>query len=431
MNAFTEVRLKFVSVEPLKYGANAAAEFDDPDWPRFVRITDIDSNGKLREETFRSLPREIAKPYLLQEGDVLLARSGATVGKSFIYEKQWGEACYAGYLIRLRVSKEFDARYVYWCLQGSKYWSDIESNLIQSTIQNVSAERYASFRVPSPPLEIQRRIARFLDEKMTRIDALITKKRTLLDRLAEKRQAVITHAATKGLNPDAPMKPSGIDWLGSIPAHWEIGNIRRFAQMKTGHTPSRSVPEYWDNCTIPWFTLADVWQLRDGTRWYLEETEEKISEIGLANSAAELLPSGTVVFSRTASVGYSGIMPERMATSQDFWNWICGPKLTPEYLLLLFRSMTQKFEESTNGSTHKTIYQGIAAGLEICVAPREEQRAIAAYVFDLAPAIDAAATKVRASIDQLIEYRAALITAAVTGKMRSEDARHEPALEGS
>jgi type I restriction enzyme S subunit len=418
VSTFGEIRLKFTSGEPLKYGANAAAEFDNPDWPRFVRITDIDDNGRLRDETFRSLPTEAAKSYLLREGDVQLARSGATVGKSFIYEKQWGEACYAGYLIRLRVSGEYYARYIYWCLQGSRYWSDIESNLIQATIQNVSAERYSNFRVPSPPLETQRRVARFLDEKTARIDALIEKKRALLDRLAEKRQALITRAVTKGLNPDAVMKPSGIEWLGVIPAHWEAGNIRRFAQMKTGHTPSRSNPEYWDNCTIPWFTLADVWQLRDGTRWYLEETAEKISEFGLANSAAELLPAGTVVFSRTASIGFSGIMPEPMATSQDFWNWICGPKLLPEYLLLLFRSMKQKFEESTSGSTHKTIYQGTAAGLQICVAPLEEQKAISAYVFDRARAIDEAVIQVRKSLERLTEYRAALITSAVTGQNR-------------
>lgn len=268
-----------------------------------------------------------------------------------------------------------------------------------------------------PPLETQRRIARFLDEKTARIDALIEKKRALLERLAEKRQALITRAVTKGLNPDAPLKPSSIDWLGDIPAHWETGNIRRFARMKTGHTPSRSNPEYWSDCTIPWFTLADVWQLRNGVRWYLEQTAEKISEIGLANSAAELLPAGTVVLSRTASIGYSGVMPEPMATSQDFWNWICGPKLIPEYLLLLFRSMTQKFEESTSGSTHKTIYQGIAAGLEIRVAPLEEQRSIADYVFDRALAIDNGAAKIRTSIEKLIEYRVALITAAVTGSI--------------
>ena len=81
--------------------------------------------------------------------------------------------------------------------------------------------------MPLPPLDTQRRIARFLDEKTARIDGLIEKKRMLLDRLAEKRQALITRAVTKGLNPDAPMKPSGIDWLGDIPAHWEVRRINR------------------------------------------------------------------------------------------------------------------------------------------------------------------------------------------------------------
>ena len=111
----------------------------------------------------------------------------------------------------------------------------------------------------------------------------------------------------------------------TVPSHWESGNIRRFAQMKSGHTPSRSVSAYWENTDIPWFTLADVWQLRDGKQIYLGDTVNKINELGLANSAAELLPACTVVLSRTASVGYSGIMPRPMATSQDFWNWLCGP----------------------------------------------------------------------------------------------------------
>lgn len=317
----------------------------------------------------------------------------------------------------VRPSKRVDSGFIGWAAKSEPFVSEVVARSVGVSYPAINASELVNIEVPLPPLETQQRIARFLDEKTVQIDGLIEKKRALLDRLAEKRQALITRAVTKGLDPAAPMKPSGIDWLGDVPAHWEVGNIRRFAKMKTGHTPSRSNPEYWDDCTIPWFTLADVWQLRDGTRWHLKETAEKISETGLENSAAELLPAGTVVFSRTASIGYSGIMPEPMATTQDFWNWICGPKLTPEYLLLLFRSMSQKFDESTSGSTHKTIYQGIAAGLEICVPPTDEQKRISPYVFEKASAIDAAVNQVRLSIDKLAEYRAALITAAVTGKL--------------
>lgn len=315
-------------------------------------------------------------------------------------------------------SDQFDQRFGYYIWLSEKV-TDRLSAIVQSATrshQRVLPADILKLPWKWPPLETQKRIAAFLDEKTSQIDALIAKKKALLERLAEKRQAIITQSVTKGLKPAAPMKDSGIDWLGQIPAHWERGNIRRFATMKTGHTPSRSVAEYWDDCTIPWFTLSDVWQLRDGTRIYIEDTAEKISALGLANSAAELLPAGTVIFSRTASIGFSGIMPVAMATTQDFWNWICGPKLSPEYLLLLFRAMTQKFAEITNGSTHKTIYQPIAAGLEICVPPREEQGKIIMMVTGAMKEADVARTKITESIARLTEYRSALITAAVTGQ---------------
>lgn len=132
-----------------------------------------------------------------------------------------------------------------------------------------------------------------------------------------------------------PMKPSGLEWAGDIPAEWDVAKICLLARLESGHTPSRQAPEYWapEECTIPWFSLADVWQLRDGTQDYLGDTAEKISPRGLANSAARLLPAGTVVLSRTASVGFAGIMPRPMATTQDFANWVCGDRLMSEYLL--------------------------------------------------------------------------------------------------
>lgn len=184
--------------------------------------------------------------------------------------------------------------------------------------------------------------------------------------------------------------------------------------MKTGHTPSRSNDEFWVDCTIPWFTLADVWQLRDGTRKFLGETANQISELGLANSAAELLPAGTVVLSRTASVGFSGIMPKPMATSQDFWNWVCGPGLMPEYLLYQLRAMTQEFQLMIQGSTHKTIYQAVAATLSCAVPPVDEQRAIADYLNRETAQIDELIAEQDALVSSLIERRELAITWAVT-----------------
>lgn len=323
----------------------------------------------------------------------------------------------SGELLCLRGDDRVLPRYLFYVVSSKAFVDAINAETFGSKMPRADWETVGHQPLPLPAIETQKRIVSFLDEKTAQINGLIEKKRKMLIRLSEKRQAIITQTVAKGLNPAAPMRNSGIDWLGPIPAHWKKGNIRRFASMKTGHTPSRNEPEYWEDCTVPWFTLSDVWQLRDGTRIYIEDTAEKISMLGLANSAAELLPAGTVIFSRTASIGFSGIMPCPMATTQDFWNWICGPKLIPEYLLFLFRAMTQKFAEITNGSTHKTIYQPIAAGLEICVPPIHEQEKIARMVKQSMTDVDAVHAKVSTSIEQLTEYRSALITAAVTGQI--------------
>ncbi len=186
--------------------------------------------------------------------------------------------------------------------------------------------------------------------------------------------------------------------------------------MKTGHTPSRQHPEYWVNCDIPWFTLADVWQLRQGRR-DMGETSEKISTLGLANSAAELLPAGTVALSRTASVGFAGIMPVAMATSQDFWNWVPRAELLPEYLWFQFHAMKPEFERLMTGSTHRTIYQADAASFTILVPPVSEQREIVQRLDSVTKRIDEATATAHRGVALARERRAALISAAVTGKI--------------
>ncbi|MFI3184621.1 MAG: restriction endonuclease subunit S, partial [Methylococcaceae bacterium] len=239
-------RLKSIIEEPLKYGANESAELDDRTLPRFVRITDIDSAGGLRDDTFKSLPVEIAEQYLLKEGDILLARSGATVGKSFIYSAQWGTACFAGYLIRARLKHTICLpRWLYYFCQTKGYWGYVVGCQIQATIQNVSAEKYANLYLPFPQISEQTQIAAFLDRETKKIDELVAEQRRLMELLKEKRQAVISHAVTKGLNPKAPMKSSGIEWLGDVPEHWEVKRLKYVGKAFGGliYAPSEVVDE--------------------------------------------------------------------------------------------------------------------------------------------------------------------------------------------
>jgi type I restriction enzyme S subunit len=282
----------------------------------------------------------------------------------------------------------------------------------------------AARKLTLPPRDEQLAIATFLDREITRIDALVAKKERLLELLQEKRTALITLAVTKGLDAGVPMKDSGVEWLGKIPAHWKVTRTKFAARLRSGHTPSRQHPEYWQDCTIPWFGLADVWQIRDGRIECVTETAEKISEVGLANSAARLLPQGTVILSRTASVGFSAILGVPMATTQDFVNWVCGPHLRPAYLLYVFRSMQHEFRRLTMGSTHQTIYMPAVGAFCTAIPPTKEQDRIVAVVQEQTQHIDALEAKVFAAIDRLKEFRTALISAAVTGKI---DVREEAA----
>jgi restriction endonuclease S subunit len=191
------IRFKFLLSEQLAYGANESAEYDEPTWPRYIRITDINENGTIRDETFKSLPEDVARPYLLKEGDLLFARSGATVGKTLLYLESWGRAAYAGYLIRSRLnqSEMIPAFAAYFCCSNN-YWDWLRSSFIQATIQNVSAERYANMVVPKPPIKEQREITKRLDENTSAIDRMTERISHSIETLREYRSALISAAVT-------------------------------------------------------------------------------------------------------------------------------------------------------------------------------------------------------------------------------------------
>ncbi len=191
------IRLKFLKREPFMYGANEVSDIDDPDLPRYVRITDIKEDGSLRDDTFRSLPENIAEPYLLKEGDFLFARSGATVGKAFMYSIDWGKACFAGYLIRFRPNlSKLRSGFIKFFLQSVFYENQVGESTIQATIQNVSAEKYSNFWMAVPPLANQDEIIAYLEDQTSQIDKVINLSKVQIDALREYRQLLITSAVT-------------------------------------------------------------------------------------------------------------------------------------------------------------------------------------------------------------------------------------------
>ncbi len=395
-----------------------------------VRVADFDRvrfRVSAQQLTLRSVPGTQLNGRLLRQGDLLLEKSGGgekqPVGAVVLYSGVENRAVCSNFIARMSASPDFDS--VFLCyVHAHLYASRVNTRSIKQSIgiQNLDSAAYLDETVVAPPWPEQHAIADFLDRETARIDTLIEKKERLIELLQEERQALITQAVTKGLDPEVPMKDSGVEWLGEVPETWEVRRTKTVARLETGHTPSRQHPEYWENCTIPWFGLADVWQLRNGRQEYVAETNEKVSGLGLAHSAARLLPKGTVIVSRTASVGFSAIMAVDMATTQDFVNWICGPTVRPEYLLYVFRAMKDEYRRLTMGSTHQTIYMPDVKNFRTPLPPVHEQDAIVTHIRRATGKIDALTDKIRDAIKLLTEYRTTLISAAVTGKI---DVRQE------
>jgi type I restriction enzyme S subunit len=286
-----------------------------------------------------------------------------------------------------------------------------------TALPSMAGEDLSSHLIVAPDFEEQKAIATCVDRETTRIDALITKKTRFIELLKEKRQALITHAVTKGLDPNVKMRDSGIDWIGEVPEQWNVVQVRHVATLGSGHTPSRSRPDWWEDCYIPWFTLADIWQVRREGRRFVTETEEKVSDLGIANSSAVVHPAGSVMLSRTASVGFPAIMGCDMATSQDFAVWRCGSRVVNEYLYLVLLGMKQELSRLMIGSTHKTIYMPDIEAFRMPLPSEEQQKLIVQYVGDELQRFDTLVAKTQRSIDLLRERRAAFITAAVTGQI--------------
>ena len=189
--------LKRLLKEPLTYGLNEAAELEDRDLPRYLRITDFDESGTLRDDTFRSLPREIAREAPLETNDVLFARSGATVGKTFIFRDYAGEACFAGYLVRARTMPwKLTPVFLYFFTRTAAY--DAWKNLIftQATIQNISAAKYNYLAIPLPPLTEQQAICDFVEHKNAEFQLLSTQIERQIDTLIAYRKSLIHECVT-------------------------------------------------------------------------------------------------------------------------------------------------------------------------------------------------------------------------------------------
>jgi type I restriction enzyme S subunit len=422
-------RLRRVLAEFLQYGANESAELDDPDLPRYVRITDVHQNGTLRADTFRSLPKDVATPYLLEDGDLLFARSGATSGKTFLYQSSWGVCAYAGYLIRARMNQQKAVpAFVKYFTTSKNYWQWLSSIFIQSTIQNVSAEKYADLQLSLPLPTEQRAIVAFIDRETGRLDRLVAKKRKLIERMKEKRTVLISRAVkcglpraaarAAGLSENLTLKLSGVEWLGEIAHHWTVSPVKFLVSTPVTDGPHET-PEILDE-GIPFVSAEAISNRRinfdkirghiavDDHKRFSRKYKPKRGDIYLVKSGAT---TGRVAM---------------VETDLEFNIWSplaairCNPRLAERRFMFYYmqsKEFQTAIELSWSYGTQQNIGMGVIQNLAVPIPPLPEQSAIAAYLDAETVKLDTLVQKVEEAIERLQEYRTALITAAVTGKI--------------
>lgn len=323
----------------------------------------------------------------------------------------------SGELLCLRPSAQVLSRYLFYVLVSKGFIDAIDAETFGSKMPRADWEVVGHQPLPLPPLKTQRRIAQFLDEKTARIDALIEKKRMLLDRLAEKRQALITRAVTKGLNSDAPMKPSGIDWLGDIPAHWEVLYLRHVAEVILGLTYS---PE--DICDGKEGRLVirasniqggrivpadDVYVCSNVPSKIINRTDDII--VCSRNGSRHLIGKCAIVTNEWEGSTFGAFMTTVRSKYPHWMRWVLSSPL--------FEFQSGRYMSSTiNQLTTSTL-----KSFPVPIPPPDEQQELSEHVDTRCRELHEVKTKVELSVEKLHQYRAALITAAVTGRIALEE----------
>jgi len=414
-------RLKTLCTRSALYGANVATSLYADAGVRYIRTTDITDDGALKKGGV-FLPNELVFDYLLADGDILLSRSG-TVGRSFLYNpKLHGSCAYAGYLVRFTPSSQTLPQYLFRFTKTQSFSIFLRTMAISSTIDNVNAEKYANVFLPIPPLPEQTAIVDFLNRETGKTDALVEKKAALIARLKEKRGALISRTVTRGLAPDAPMKDSGLAYLGEVPVEWTVQRLKQtLAKIYSGGTPDTGNEVFWsdDDSGIPWVAIADMSATRN-----LKSTAKRITEEGRQSKQLPILPRGTILYSMYASLGKVAVLEIPATVNQAILGMIpSADKLTRGYLSYWLHNMERHILLMSSSNTQSNLNAEKVRNMPIYLPSLSEQADIVDFLNRETGKIDTLIAKVEETIERLKEHRAALISAAVTGQIDVRSAK--------
>lgn len=378
---WTFKNLSDVSNKPL-YGMNSAAtDFDGEN--KYLRITDIDEESHRFKYTKLSSPSDvIEEKYILQEGDLLFARTGASVGKSYIYDPDDGKVVFAGFLIKFGLKESVIPYFIFTQTLSEKFNNWVITNSMRSGQPGINAEEYSKWQIAFTSKPEQTKIASFLsavDEKISQLN----QKHELL---SQYKQGMMQKLFSQQIRFKADD--------GSEFGEWENTVLGDIADIVGGGTPSTNNEEYWSGDVV-WLTPSEINQK------FIGESKRTISELGVQKSSAKKLPIGTILFTSRATIGEVAIAIAEVTTNQGFQSFISNEKTFNEFLYYWIVNNKKSFIERASGSTFLEISKSKIQPMEISLPCLEEQTKIANFL---------------SSIDQKIEVVAQQIEQAKTWK---------------
>ena len=394
----------------------------------FVRATDISEGSISSEKIVRVNPEDLPDDLnvILREGDILVVRSGAYTGDSALVGQDF-EGGVAGYDMIVRTTKEVVPEYLSYFFLSTPFKKQVRITNGRTAQAHLNAEELGRFEVTVPTLEEQRAIAAYLDRETERIDALIEKKEQLIDLLEEKRNSLISRVVTKGLDDDVEMKDSGVEWLGEIPAGWDVVRLKFLTEVQSGIAKGKRYGDDVETVELPYLRVANV---QEG---FLNLDE--ISEIEVAVDEVDryLLQAGDVLMTEggdydklgRGTVWTGNIEP---CLHQNHIFAVRPHSIESEWVALITQAQYAKhffIMQSVQSTNLASISRSSLQDLPVVVPPPGSRQVILDHLDRETKRIDALIDKIETAIDRLKEYRTALISAAVTGQIDVRDAMTE------
>ena len=311
-------------------------------------------------------------------------------------------------------SHNYSEDYIHYLLRTdtyTNYFKSFSTGVMDSRLR-LYPEYFGNLTNISPSLKEQNQIVSFLNTETTRIDNLISKQEKLIELLEEQRKSIISHAVTKGLNPNAPMKDSGVEWLGEVPEHWDVKSYRFVSKIyrgKFGHRP-RNDPSLYDG-EYPFIQTGDV--ARAGK--YIQTYSQTLNEKGKAVS--QVFTSGTLVMAIAANIGDTAILNFEAYAPDSVVGFKPHKNIDLEFLRFSFIASLQALEQTAVQSTQANLNVERIGALKTTFPPLSEQIEISNYLNAENEKNNHLISKQNQLIEKLKEYRASIISHAVTGKI--------------